>query len=192
MTSNPWSRDWYISCVIDINWNIQTDCNILNGQKPFQIWQEEILANNCLNFAYHFSCEQEPRLPFSIHWETLRVWCKIIRLVQVVYKHVWPMVLLGSRLRIIVAITLQLKVILEIDFSVFILNVKGSLLDFCIMEHYLTKKELNNSALFSKSIACLPLWKSGGYKELFYCLITSLIFIRKFLHWWLDPSIFWI
>ena len=104
---NPSSKDWYISCVIDINWfvhespglkpdwfgeiktfsvNIQTDYYILNAQKPFHKWEVETLADNFLKSAYHISCGQEPRLPFSIHWETFRVWCKIWRLVQVVYK----------------------------------------------------------------------------------------------------------
>ena len=64
--------------------------------------------------------------------------------------------MLGSRLRIIVAISLWLKVILEIEFSVFLLNVKGRLLEFCIMEHCLAKKELNSSAFFLKSVTYLP------------------------------------
>ena len=46
---------------------------ILNAQKPFDKWKVEMLADNSLKSAYHFSCGQEPCVPFSIHWETLRV-----------------------------------------------------------------------------------------------------------------------
>ena len=45
---------------------------------------------------------------------------------------------------------------LEIEFVVFLFNVKGSLLEFCIMEHCLAKKELNSSAFFLKSVTYLP------------------------------------
>ena len=41
-----------------------------------------------------------------------------------------------SRPRIIVAISVQLKVMLEINFSGFLLNVKGSLLKFCLWKSY--------------------------------------------------------
>ena len=46
---------------------------ILNAQKPFDKWEVEMLADNSLKSAYHFSCGQEPCVPFSIHWETVRV-----------------------------------------------------------------------------------------------------------------------
>ena len=46
---------------------------ILNAQKPLHKWEVEILANSYIKSADHFSCGQEPRLPFSIHWETFRV-----------------------------------------------------------------------------------------------------------------------
>ena len=63
--------------------------------------------------------------------------------------------MLGSRLQIIVAISLQLKVIPEIEFSGFLFNVKGSLLEFCIMEDCLAKKELNSSAFFLKPVTLM-------------------------------------
>ena len=105
LTSNPSSEDWYISCVIEINWflrespglksdwfgeitshwNIQTDYFIWNAQKTFHKWEVEILLDNSLKSACHFSYGQWPRLPFFIHWETFRVWCKIGRLIQEVY-----------------------------------------------------------------------------------------------------------
>ena len=44
--------------------NIQTGYYILNAQKPFQKWEEDILADNSLKSAYHFFCGQEPRLAF--------------------------------------------------------------------------------------------------------------------------------
>ena len=31
------------------------------------------IFDNSLKCAYRFSCKQEPRLPFSIHWETFLV-----------------------------------------------------------------------------------------------------------------------
>ena len=46
---------------------------ILNAQRPFHKLEVEKLADNSLKYAYDFSCEQEPCLPFSIHWETFRV-----------------------------------------------------------------------------------------------------------------------
>ena len=46
---------------------------MLNAQKPFHKWEVEILADNSLKSVYLFPYEQEPRLPFSIHWETFRV-----------------------------------------------------------------------------------------------------------------------
>ena len=63
--------------------------------------------------------------------------------------------MLGSRLQIIVAISSQLKLKLEIEFSVFLFSVKGSLVEICIMEHCLAEKELNSSAFFLKSVKYL-------------------------------------
>ena len=57
--------------------NIQIDYYILNTQRLFHKWEVEKLADNCLKSAYHLSYEQEPRLSFSIHWETLMQHLKI-------------------------------------------------------------------------------------------------------------------
>ena len=55
---------------------------VLSAQKAFYKWEVEILASSSLKSAYHVStfntyllvtCGQEPRLPFSIHWETFHV-----------------------------------------------------------------------------------------------------------------------
>ena len=45
----------------------------IKRSKTFHEWEVEKLADNFLKSANHFSSEQEPRLPFSIHWETFRV-----------------------------------------------------------------------------------------------------------------------
>ena len=47
--------------------NIQTDFYILNTLRRFHKWEVEIeiLTDNSLKCAYHFSCGQEPCLPFS-------------------------------------------------------------------------------------------------------------------------------
>ena len=45
----------------------------IKRSKTFHKWKVEILADNSLKSAYHFSCGQEPRMPFSIRWETFRV-----------------------------------------------------------------------------------------------------------------------
>ena len=50
---------------------------------------------------------------------------------------------------------------------VFLFNVTGSLLEFCIMEYCLAKKELNSYALFLKSVTYLPWWKSGGIQGIY-------------------------
>ena len=67
----------------------------------------------------------------------------------------WPWALLGSKFWINVAILSLVNVIVEIDLSVFLQRLEGSSLELFIMEHFLAKKQLNNSVFFLKSVTYL-------------------------------------
>ena len=67
----------------------------------------------------------------------------------------WPLAIFGSRLLNNAAISSLLKVIAELDLSVFLQKLKGRSLELFIIEHCLVEKQLNNSALLLKSATYL-------------------------------------
>ena len=66
-----------------------------------------------------------------------------------------PCALLGSRFLINVEISAQVKVIAKIDLSFFLTKFKGSLLELCIIEHFLANNNLIYSAFFLKHVTYL-------------------------------------
>ena len=67
----------------------------------------------------------------------------------------WSWALLGSMPQIILAVSLLLNDIDEINLSVLFENIKGSWLELFIREHCSAKKELNISAFSLKSVTYL-------------------------------------
>ena len=142
-------------------WNIQRGYYILNTQNPVHKWEIEIPAENFLKSAYHFFVDRihvchflfigKLSIPAGIYLlkvnnRNTRTRCEICSKLtnrfglQIDFPYIFkwmliilcPWSLLRSRLRIFVTTSLRLKVILEIDFSVFLLNVKGRLLSFVL------------------------------------------------------------
>ena len=73
----------------------------------------------------------------------------------------WPWALLGSKLFIILPISLSVNVMFDKDLSVKSSKSVGSTLLFRNNEHWLAKKELDNSAFSLKLVINLLLWKIG-------------------------------
>ena len=94
----------------------------------------------------------------------------------------WPWALLGSRFWINVAISSLVKVTVEIDLSVFSQILEGSSLELFIAEHCLAKKQLNDSALFLKSVTFYSDEREEVCKDFCCCSTTISILTSRFLH----------
>ena len=90
------------------------------------------------------------------------------------------------------SVSSQVKVIAEIGLSVFLIKFKGNSLELFIIEHWLAKKQLNNSAFFLKSVTYFLSWSKGGMQGIFLLFNNVFNIESKFLDLSSDPSIFLI
>ena len=96
----------------------------------------------------------------------------------------WPWALLGSRFWINVVISSLVKVVVEMDLSVFLQILKESSLEVFILEKdsYFSKKTVKQFCLLF--IVCCGIYsdkREEVYKESFCCL-TTIILTGRFLH----------
>ena len=108
--------------------------------------------------------------------QTLSIWILIISR---------PWALLGSRFQIILAISVLLNDIDEINFSALFKNFEG----IFIKEHWSAKKELNISTFSLKMVTYLFWWIKVGIQAFFNCSKTSSKSTNRLLNWSLDPGV---